>query len=74
MNHHLTNRELDVLHLIVEGKTNRQIGDILGLSTGTVKCHVNHIIEKLEAVDRTQAAVYAVVLGLVMIDLKPMGY
>jgi DNA-binding NarL/FixJ family response regulator len=50
---------------IGRGDTNRQIGAELGLSPGTVKKHVEHILRKLGAADRTQAAVRAAQLGLV---------
>jgi DNA-binding NarL/FixJ family response regulator len=56
----LTPRERDVLKLVVEGQTNRQIAGQLSLSIGTVKIHVEHIIAKLGVSDRTQAAVQAV--------------
>ncbi len=61
----LTSRELNVLSLIITGQTNRQIAAALGISPGTVKVHVEHIIAKLGVKDRTQAAVRAVELGLV---------
>jgi DNA-binding NarL/FixJ family response regulator len=61
----LTERELGVLRLVVEGLSNREIGDILSISAGTVKTHVEHIIQKLQVSDRTQAAVWAVRRGLV---------
>lgn len=61
----LTPRELDVLALLVKGLTNRQIGDRLYISIGTVKLHVERILAKLDVTDRTQAAVRAVELGLV---------
>lgn len=60
----LTVRERDVLKLIVEGRTNREIAGRLSLSVGTVKIHVEHIIAKLGVSDRTQAAVRAIEQGL----------
>jgi DNA-binding NarL/FixJ family response regulator len=60
----LTPRERDVLELIVEGRTNREIAEQLTLSVGTVKIHVEHIIAKLGVSDRTQAAVRAIESGL----------
>ena len=60
----LTPRELDVLRLLAEGKTNRQITQCLHLSLSTVKTHLEHIMDKLEVSDRTQAALRAVELGL----------
>lgn len=60
----LTPRELDVLRLLTQGLTNRQIAERLYLSVGTVKLHVERILAKLEVTDRTQAAARAVELGL----------
>jgi DNA-binding NarL/FixJ family response regulator len=63
----LTPREMDVLHLLTQGQTNREIARNLVISAGTVKVHVERIIAKLHVSDRTQAAVRATQLGL----LKP---
>ncbi len=60
----LTAREREVLGLIVQGLTNKQIADILCVSQATVKTHVEHIISKLGVSDRTQAAVWAVRSGI----------
>ena len=60
---HLTQRELEVLRLVAEGKTNHDIAQNLFVSVGTVKVHVERIIDKLGVSDRTQAAVRAVELG-----------
>jgi DNA-binding NarL/FixJ family response regulator len=60
----LTARERQVLQLLAEGQTNREIAAHLSLSVGTVKIHVEHIIAKLGVSDRTQAAVRAVASGL----------
>lgn len=61
----LTPREMDVLKLLTQGQTNREIAQNLIISAGTVKVHVEHIIAKLKVSDRTQAAVRAVELGLI---------
>ncbi len=61
----LTPRERDVLHGIVEGRSNKEIGQALSLSEGTVKFHVNNILAKLDVRDRTQAATEAIRRGLV---------
>jgi DNA-binding NarL/FixJ family response regulator len=61
----LTAREMDILRLMVEGLTNQAIGDVLGLSAGTVKGYAQSVIHKLGTTDRTQAAVKAIRLGLV---------
>ena len=60
----LTPRELEVLHLLAQGRTNKEIAAELVLGLTTVKFHVEHIIAKLAVSDRTQAAVRAVELGL----------
>ncbi|NTU79971.1 MAG: response regulator transcription factor, partial [Chloroflexales bacterium] len=60
----LTPREREVLHLVTEGRTNREIAAELKISPGTVKNHVEHIIAKLDVSDRTQAAVYALRHGM----------
>lgn len=64
----LTGREREVLQLIVQGKTNREIASLLIVSPGTVKQHVEHILSKMGVSDRTQAAVRALQLGLVNVD------
>lgn len=61
----LTPRELEVVKLLVEGLTNRQIADLLGVGASTIKTHVQSIIRKLGVSDRTQAAVWAVRDGMV---------
>jgi DNA-binding NarL/FixJ family response regulator len=61
----LTPRELDVLRLVARGQTNREIARGLIVAVGTIKVHVEHILGKLGATDRTQAAVRAVELGIV---------
>ena len=61
----LTDRELEVLELIVGGCSNAEISAKLFITVGTVKTHVCHILNKLCADDRTQAAVRALRAGLV---------
>jgi len=60
----LTPREREVLGLIVQGLTNKQIAQILAVSPATVRTHVQNIIAKLGVSDRTQAAVWAVRSGM----------
>ncbi len=55
----LTEREREVLLLIAEGKSNKEIGDELHISIKTVKTHVSNLLMKCEAEDRTQLAIYA---------------
>lgn len=62
---HLSERELEVLRLIVEGKSNNEIAQDLYLSTNTIKTHVRGIMNKLAVDDRVQAAVVALRSGLV---------
>ena len=61
----LTERELEVLQLIVNGYSNAKIATALFITVGTVKTHVRNILTKLSADDRTQAAVRALRSGLV---------
>ncbi len=60
----LTERELEVLNLIVAGKTNLEIASVLFLSVDTIKSHLKTIMSKMNVNDRTQAAVKAVREGL----------
>jgi len=60
----LTGRELEVLRLIADGLGNKEIATTLGVSVSTIKFHVQDILEKLSASDRTQAAVKALRRGL----------
>ena len=60
----LTPREYEVLRLLAQGQTNREIARNLGITAGTAKVYVERIIAKLGVSDRTQAAVRAIGLGL----------
>jgi DNA-binding NarL/FixJ family response regulator len=61
----LSERELQVLNLIVDGLSNQQIAGKLFITQDTVKTHIKRILEKLSASDRTQAAVKALRQGLI---------
>jgi two-component system NarL family response regulator len=61
----LSPRELEVLDLMVDGRSNKEIGVILHISEGTVEVHVNHILEKLGVSGRTAASIAALKRGLV---------
>ncbi|MBC8122428.1 MAG: response regulator transcription factor [Gemmatimonadaceae bacterium] len=60
----LTPRELDVLRLLTRGASNREIGEALLISEGTVKNHITNILTRLNLRDRTQAALFAREQGL----------
>jgi two-component system, NarL family, response regulator LiaR len=60
----LTNRELEILLLMTQGKTNQEIADELFIALKTVKTHVSNILSKLGVQDRTQAVIYAFKHGL----------
>jgi len=64
----LSPRQTEVLCLIAEGKSNKEIADALFIAEGTVKTHVNAILTKLDAADRTQAVMIALKRGLVRLD------
>jgi two-component system NarL family response regulator len=61
----LSPRELEVLHLLVDGKTNKEIAVLLGIAEATVRVHVDHILEKLGVSSRTAACVTALERGLI---------
>ncbi len=68
----LTSRELEVLLLVAQGRSNRQIADLLYISAKTVSVHVSNILAKLEAASRTEAVALAQRRGLLNAD--PVGF
>ncbi|RXZ37626.1 response regulator transcription factor, partial [Agromyces binzhouensis] len=60
----LSPRELDVLRLVADGRSNPEIGRMLHIGEATVKTHLIHAFEKLEVSDRTRAVTRAMELGL----------
>jgi NarL family two-component system response regulator LiaR len=64
----LTDREVEIIRLIAEGKSNRDIADELVISEATVRTHVSNILSKLHLSSRTQAAIYALRKGLATLD------
>ena len=61
----LTRRELDVLKCIAQGMSNAEIAEALSVSMPTVRSHVHNLLGKLNLASRTQAALYAIEIGLV---------
>ncbi|MCH8044235.1 MAG: response regulator transcription factor [Planctomycetes bacterium] len=61
----LTQREIEVVRYICDGMTNKQIGEEMEISYETVKEHVQHILRKIGLTDRTQAATWALRIGLI---------
>jgi len=61
----LSKREIEIINLVYEGKTNSGIGELLNISAFTVKNHVKNILDKLSATNRTHAAAKAVSLGFI---------
>ncbi|MGH2412799.1 MAG: response regulator [Microcystaceae cyanobacterium] len=64
-NPELSERELEVLRSLAQGMSNAEIADALSIGEGTVKSHVNRILNKLDVSDRTQAVIVAVKRGIV---------
>jgi len=64
----LTPREIEVLRLMAEGKSNPEIAVALGRAEGTMKIHVQNILQKLGAADRTQAVTIALRRGIIHLD------
>jgi NarL family two-component system response regulator LiaR len=67
----LSERELEVLRLLAQGKSNREIADHLVITELTVRTHVSNILGKLHLASRTQAALYALKEGLASLDDVP---
>lgn len=61
----LTERELDVIRLVAQGRSNHEIAEQLVISEKTVKTHISNILGKLNLVDRTQMAIFAIKNGLI---------
>jgi two-component system, NarL family, response regulator DegU len=68
--HPLSDREMEVLVLVVEGKSNKEIAALLGISHQTVKNHITSILRKFGVEDRTQAVVYALKRGWVKLNYE----
>jgi NarL family two-component system response regulator LiaR len=64
----LTEREMEVLRQLAQGKTNKEIADMLVVSEETIKTHVGNILTKLQLAHRMQAVLYALKQGLISLD------
>ena len=64
----LTPREMDVLHLLIKGRSNKEIGSALDVTEDTVKAHFRTLFAKLNVRDRTEAAISAIQHGIVHLD------
>jgi len=64
----LTPREIEVLQQLAKGKSNQEVAVALTMSEGTVKFHINHVLHKLGAADRTQAVLTALKRGFAYLD------
>ena len=69
----LTDREREVLAAAADGLSNQQIADRLGIALGTVKVHVRHVLDKLDAPDRTAAVTAALRRGLLHLGRRRPG-
>jgi DNA-binding NarL/FixJ family response regulator len=64
----LTERELEVLHLVARGLSNREVARTLGRADETVKIHLKNVFAKLDVADRTEAVTVAIARGLIHLD------
>ncbi|MDF1505887.1 response regulator transcription factor [Roseisolibacter sp. H3M3-2] len=64
----LTDREVEVLRLVAKGLSNSEVASVLGLAAGTAKVHLQHIFQKLDTEDRTEAVTVALQRGYLHLD------
>jgi two-component system, NarL family, response regulator len=64
----LSARELEILRMVAKGLTNREIAQVLAISQYTVRNHINHITDKLNVTDRTEAATVAMQQGVIQVE------
>jgi DNA-binding NarL/FixJ family response regulator len=69
----LTPRETEVLALVARGLGNKEIGESLGTASGTIKAHVQNILSKLDAKDRTHAVTIALRRGIIHLHFPDIG-
>lgn len=65
---HLSDREIEILMLVAQGRSNREIGRELHISDSTVKAHMLHVFDKLDVTDRTAAVTTALKRGIIRLD------
>ncbi|MGH9717810.1 MAG: response regulator [Candidatus Acidiferrales bacterium] len=66
----LTARQVEILQIVTEGKTNKEVAAVLKITEGTVKVQMNHIFHKLSVTNRTEAVTQAMQRGLVRLNRK----
>jgi two-component system response regulator DegU len=69
----VTDRQLEILVNVARGKTNREIGETLGISERTVRNHMRSILQRLSSSDRTHAVVVAIGNGWIAVPIEPDG-
>lgn len=69
----ITDRQLEILRNVAKGRTNREIGETLGISERTVRNHMRSILKRLSSSDRTHAVVLAIGHGWIAIPIEPDG-
>ena len=67
----LTEREMEILRLVAQGKSNRDMAEELVITEATARTHVSNILSKLHLASRTQAALYALREGLASLEDVP---
>ena len=67
----VTDRQLEILRNVAHGRTNREIGERLGISERTVRNHMRAILKRLSSSDRTHAVVMAIGNGWIAIPIEP---
>ena len=67
----VTDRQLEILRNVARGRTNREIGEALGISERTVRNHMRAILKRLSSSDRTHAVVVAIGNGWIAIPIEP---
>ena len=69
----VTDRQIEILRIVAQGRTNREVGEELGISERTVRNHMREILRRLSSSDRTRAVVVAIGHGWIPIPIEPDG-